>query len=233
MRLHLIRHADPDYLNNTITVAGHLEARALAKRFSIEGLDKIYCSPFGRAKDTMQYTAKALKVNPKILDWTQELPLQIPDTPWGCICAWDIPAEEFLKQPPKTRYENWHTYPWFDGFDVKEMYNNIVKNSDHFLEQHGYKREENNYLCTSPTEEKIAVFCHGGLALTWLAHLLNIPVTVMWSSFWLPTSSVTTILFDQRSDQYAVPRCLGLGDTSHLYAAGLDILPNGIKANYA
>lgn len=28
MRLYIIRHADPDYPNNTITPAGHLEAKA-------------------------------------------------------------------------------------------------------------------------------------------------------------------------------------------------------------
>ncbi len=29
MRLYIIRHADPDYPNNTITPEGHLEAQAL------------------------------------------------------------------------------------------------------------------------------------------------------------------------------------------------------------
>ena len=32
MRLYIIRHADPDYPNRTITEKGHLEAQSLAKR---------------------------------------------------------------------------------------------------------------------------------------------------------------------------------------------------------
>lgn len=40
MRLYIIRHADPDYPNNTITPEGHLEAQALAKRLSSHGLDQ-------------------------------------------------------------------------------------------------------------------------------------------------------------------------------------------------
>ncbi|MCA1595762.1 MAG: histidine phosphatase family protein, partial [Chloroflexi bacterium] len=57
MRLYIIRHADPDYPNNTITEDGHKEARALADRLAAEKLDRIYCSPMGRAIDTARYTA--------------------------------------------------------------------------------------------------------------------------------------------------------------------------------
>ena len=62
-------------------------------------------------------------------------------------------------------------------------------------------------------------------------HLLEIPLPLMWAGFHLPPSSVTTVLFDERSEQWAVPRCTGVGDVSHLYAAGLPVQPAGIKAN--
>ncbi|MGN6699643.1 MAG: histidine phosphatase family protein, partial [Thermomicrobiales bacterium] len=80
--------------------------------------------------------------------------------------------------------------------------------------------------------DRIAVFCHNGSAQTWLAHLLAIPLTLFWSSFWLAPSSVTTVLFDERSTDWAVPRCLSVGDLSHLYAAGLPAQPKGILANF-
>ena len=82
----------------------------------------------------------------------------------------------------------------------------------------------------APNSERIAVFCHGGFGLAWLAHLLEIPLALMWSGFWLPPSSVTTIFLEQRTETWAVPRCVGLGDVSHLYAAGLPIQPRGIHA---
>ena len=50
MRLYIIRHADPDYENDTITPAGHLEAQALSVRLKGEGINKIFCSPAGRAQ---------------------------------------------------------------------------------------------------------------------------------------------------------------------------------------
>lgn len=63
----------------------------------------------------------------------------------------------------------------------------------------------------------------------------------------LAPSSVTTVLFEERTKDYAVPRCIGLGDISHLYASGLRIpnssyekansfypfpRPSGIKSNF-
>lgn len=93
----------------------------------------------------------------------------------------------------------------------------------------------------------VAVFCHGGFGLTWLARLLQMPVSQVWSSFYLAPSSVTTVLFDERSLNKAVPRAISVGETGHLYAAGLKTAiskyekpnvfsseprPSGIKANF-
>ena len=61
MRLYIIRHADPDYEHDTLTEDGHKEAQALAKRLASHGLDRIYCSPLGRAIDTARYTAEPLE----------------------------------------------------------------------------------------------------------------------------------------------------------------------------
>ncbi|MDQ4100550.1 MAG: hypothetical protein M3121_08630 [Chloroflexota bacterium] len=65
----------------------------------------------------------------------------------------------------------------------------------------------------------------------WLAHLLEIPLSLVWVGFWLPPRSVTTVLFEERSSKRAAPRCIGLGDVPHLYAAGLPVRPHGIKGN--
>lgn len=79
---------------------------------------------------------------------------------------------------------------------------------------------------------KIAVFCHGGFGLTWLAHLLQIPFPLVYSNFYLWPSSVTTILFDERLTGFATSRCIGLGDISHLAVAGLPPQPRGLLANW-
>jgi broad specificity phosphatase PhoE len=232
MRLYIIRHADPDYPNNTITPAGHLEAAALGERMAKLGLDYIYASPLGRAIHTMEYTAKALNMPHKIEDWTAELgECRITTKAWGEFCVWDTPGEMIREKAPYVTSENWHTHELFVNPLFKETFDDVRRNSDEFLTRHGYERHEGRYRIVEANRHKIAVFCHGGFGLWWLAHLLELPLPLVWSGFHLPPSSVTTVLFDERSQKWAVPRCVGVGDVSHLYAAGLPVQPAGIKAN--
>lgn len=233
MRLLIIRHADPDYPNKTITPAGHLEAQALAKRLAVQGLDRVYCSPLGRAIHTMRYTAEALGMPHAIEEWTQEIGgWRVDQDPLGACASWDVHGEIVRAQKPYSTQDDWYHRPPFDAPVFKEYYTRLQTHSDEFLTRHGYEREGGRYRPVRPNRERIAVFCHGGFGLTWLAHLLEVPVPIMWVSFFLPPSSVTTILFDERTKQWAVPRCIGLGDISHLYEAGLPVQPSGIRANF-
>ncbi len=232
MRIYLIRHADPDYMNRTITPAGHLEAEALARRMSAEGLDHIYTSPLGRARDTAAYTSKLMHKEPIVEEWTRELSEVKAEIDGQIRCAWDLHGEQVRAQRPFPNSETWLSCPPFDGPEFKTMWDGLRSASDIFIERHGYRREDGRYRVVNPNREKIAVFCHGGFGLTWLAHLLEVPVPIMWAGFFLHPSSVTTILFDERSTDWAVPRAIGVGDISHLHEARLSPQPSGVKANY-
>jgi probable phosphoglycerate mutase len=232
MRLFIIRHADPDYPNNTITPAGHLEAQALAVRMKRLGLDRIYSSPLGRAVDTMRYTADALEMPHTIEDWTAELSdCGVTVEPWGKMSIWDVPAEHIRENGSRPTHENWHTFRHFDTPSIRVTHERVRRDSDAFLARHGYEHVEGRYRIVRGNRDKIAVFCHGGFGLFWLSHLLELPLPMVCGGFFLPPSSVTTILFDERTSDWAVPRCVGMGDVSHLYAAGLPVQPAGIKAN--
>lgn len=232
MRLFLIRHADPDYPNNTITAAGHLEAAALSRRLAKLGLDRIYTSPLGRAVHTMQYTADALKLDPAVENWTAELPWPaIEQQVLGRSMAWDLHGHTIRSSREEFTRGNWHQFSPLNLPEFHEGFVQLQADADKFLAGLGYQRENNVYRIVRGNREKVALFCHGGFGLTLLAHLLDIPLPLMWAGFFLPPSSVTTILFDERSDEYAVPRCLGVGDISHLYAEGLPMRPAGIKTN--
>jgi broad specificity phosphatase PhoE len=232
MRLYIIRHADPDYPNNTITPAGHKEAAALGVRMAKLGVNRIYSSPLGRAIHTMQYTAAATGLSSSIEEWTAEIgDCAVEMEPWGKMAVWDVPGENVRAKRPYVTAENWHTHELFVNPIFKSTFEKVGRNSDAFLARHGYVREEGRYRIEKGNREKIAVFCHGGFGLWWLAHLLELPLPLMWTGFHLPPSSVTTVLFDERSRHWAVPRCVGVGDVSHLYAAGLPTAPAGIKAN--
>lgn len=126
----------------------------------------------------------------------------------------------------------WMNQEFLARTKAAEIFENIRKKSDEFLKELGYERIGGRYRIIKRNSDKVAVFCHNGFGLTWLAHLLEIPLSLMWTGFWLAPTSVTVVLFDERSDEWAVPRCLHLGDVSHLYHAGLEVKPRGIIANF-
>lgn len=130
---------------------------------------------------------------------------------------------------------------------VEEKYAGLCLSSDDFLARLGYVREGGVYRAEKPLEGTYVLFCHGGFGLTFLSHLLRIPLSTVWSTFWLAPSSVTTVLFEQRTPSAATPRCLAVSDLSHLHANGLATVtskyekpngfhkeprPSGIKANF-
>lgn len=225
IRLYIIRHAEPDNPNQTLTEAGHLEAQALAERLAQTKIDQMYASPLARAQITKNYTVDRNSQYATTLDWTKEISdSRLELAPWGRLSGWDIPGEL-----------------WRDGTSAASLLeralgpqhlSRVAQESDRFFALHGYIREGGRYRIVKHSDEQLAVFCHNGFALVWLAHLLQLPLELVWSGFTLAPSSVTTILFDERSENWAVPRCIGLGDTSHLYAAGLPISNHGIKANF-
>ncbi len=233
MRLYIIRHGDPDYEKDSLTAAGRLEAAALAERMEKISPTHIYSSPLGRAKATMQYTADRLGREGVVEGWMAELSdCRLMLEPWGKLVMWDVPGEVIRAKAPYATQENWHEGSCFSVPNFRARFERLKRNSDEFLARHGYVREGGRYNPVRPNRDKLAIFCHGGFGLCWLAHLLEIPLTLMFAGFFLHPSSVTTVLFDERSKEWAVPRCIGMGDLSHLYAKGLPPQPSGIKANY-
>jgi broad specificity phosphatase PhoE len=219
LRLYIVRHADPDYEKDVLTTDGILEAKELAKYLATQEIKYIYSSPMGRAVETMAYTSSILGITSSIEDWLKELPdLWLDHSEWGFINAFDIPGEVIRKKAHPT-HENWHELDCYQNVNIKEKVEAMLKNADEFIKRHGYERIGGRYLCLNSNEDRIALFCHRGNALTWLAHLLGIPLTLVWSGFWMATSSVTIIDFEERSCRWAVPRCISFGDTSHLYKA--------------
>lgn len=232
MRLYVIRHADPDYPNNTITAFGHKEAEALSHRMEALRPDRIHSSPIPRAYITAEYTAKRLGMEIHTEPWTRELDWVLEHPSQGRTSVWDVHGE-YLRggDPAHLTHEAWDRSPHLQGRELRPAFEKLQEESDEFLERLGYKREGTLYRPVRPNRDKVALFCHNGFGLAFLAHLLHIPIPLMWSGFWLPPTSVTTILLDERTQDWAVPRCIGMGDVSHLHAAGLPVQPAGLKAN--
>lgn len=232
MRIYLIRHADPDYAKDNLTEAGHLEAKALAQRMEREGLTHLFTSPLGRARATMGYTAERTGLPHEVLPWTRELGIQAPSRHNVKLAAWDLHGEILRRQLHRHDPKNGDLPEALEAPDIRDALTMIRENSDRFIAGLGYEREDGVYRIKIPNTFRIALFCHGGFGLTWLSTLLELPLSLTYAGFFLPPSSVTTILMDERSSEFATPRVIGMGDVSHLYAAGLPVQPSGIKANF-
>lgn len=253
MRLLIIRHGDPEYANDTITRAGTREAEALSRRLASGhdgSITHLYTSPKGRARATAGPTEAALGKVAIVEEWTRELSYwpRLPGTDRpgeGGLAMWDLAAAQVRAVDSLTKNAQWSLIP--DIESGREPYENLQMDSDAFIARHGYVREGHQYRIVRPNRDVIAVFCHGGFGLTWIAHLLNIPLAMVWTSFYLAPTSVTTILFDERSPDFACPRAIGIGDLAHLYKEGIQLSnskyerpnlygswkrPSGIKANF-
>ena len=71
MKIILVRHGHPDYINDCLTPLGHEQAAKAALRLKDEGIEKIYSSPFGRAYETALHTAEVLSQNVTKLDFSK------------------------------------------------------------------------------------------------------------------------------------------------------------------
>jgi broad specificity phosphatase PhoE len=210
MRLYLIRHAEPAYPKDALTARGHRQARALARRLEPMTIGRVYSSPMNRALETAAYTAKRLGLEVEIEPWTREIEdWWIPDEAVGERPVWQVDAT-VLRGLGR---EDWSSSLPLDAPHLGRGFEQLCADADAFLARHGCRRNGAAYrLEGTPTNQGIAVFCHAGLALTWLAHLLAIPPPLLWAGFSLPPASVTTIHFEELAGGGAAARCLGLGD---------------------
>lgn len=214
MILYIIRHADPDYENNTITEFGWEEAHALAEWLKDVKIDKIYTSPLGRAIDTAKPTCEIKGMTSEILPWTEE--------------SMDYMEAHRLTPESELSYSysvQKGVYDFKDFLDTDRMktVENMQKCSDEFLASLGYQREGGLYKILRHNDESVAVFCHGGFGVAWIAHLLGTAPGLMYPNIMLNTSSVTIFEFRNLDKEYMRPALRRLGEITHIYKAGLRV----------
>ena len=224
MRILIIRHGDPDYEIDGLTPRGKKEALALAERMKGEEVSAVYCSTLGRARLTAQPTLDALGIKAEYCPWLREfnyarvkLPYEESDT----IC-WDLLPEFVNKCEKLYSPTEWHTESFIKGSDLYHHYNLVCTELDAMLARHGYVRDGYNYKAIRPNHDTILLVCHYGITSVLLSHLMNCsPYTFWQNAVTLPTS-VTTVYTEERRDGIASMRVAGIGDLSHLYAAGIE-----------
>ena len=244
MRLLIIRHGDPDYSIDNLTEKGKREAELLSEKLIHENITKIYSSPLGRAKATAAPTASKLGMEVEILDWLREYPAGIEleqayidtgiDPKHKTGCPWNTMPQYWTLQDEYYDRHKWQSHPVMANSKVPDVYERICIGFNELMERHGYKRNGQLYEISDDTYEKqtVALFCHLGLGLALVSHITTAALPFMWESFFLPTTSVTTVLTEKHSPypKQAVLRIIGLGDTGHLIAGNEPVSSSGLQS---
>ena len=223
MKLLIIRHADPDYAADSLTPAGWREAALLAERLENTEITKIYCSPLGRARDTASLTLRRKGMEATELEWLREFSPRMTDPDTGLErVAWDWLPQRWTQEPAYFDRDRWCHTPEMEAVGVPAESAWVCRGLDEFLARHGYVREGELYRAVRPNRDTVALFCHLGVGCVLLAHLIGASPMVLWHGLCPRTSSITTLITEERRPGVAVFRINAMGDTAHLYAAGVE-----------
>ena len=227
MLLYIVRHGEPDYTTDTLTPRGKLQAEAVGKRIFDSGIQHIYSSPMGRARETAAPACRLLGLPCPIEDWAHEVEDErltpFPDGELKSVSYVQNACyreKGFIDLPYDRAYEA----PGFNASGMQEAVARIEAGGRDFLERLGYKEENGVYRILHRNQDRVALFCHTVMGRAWLSTLLHIPIHLMWAGFTYTHTGVTVLEFPNYANGFTAPRCLCYSDTSHLYAHGPDML---------
>lgn len=255
MRLIFIRHGDPDYKHDTLTVKGEREAMALQQRvrhwFHEEDTFDFYVSPLGRAQRTAETALRGTGREAEVLPWLEEFfhPVKDPVTgkdhiPWDWLPAWYADK----KQVQLKDRDKWPLTPVMKSGGIAQYYDAVCKGLDEVLLRYGFASDDalpgvyrtdgthcQGYQLDKSTDTykewhdgRTAVFfCHLGVMFAAMSHLLDTSPVVLWQSFYVAPTSVTILCSEERTPCVAAFRVQALGDTQHLHDAGERISASG------
>lgn len=223
MKLYIIRHGDPDYENDTLTERGWREAELLADRLEKLEISDFYVSPLGRARDTASVILKRMDTTAEIKEWLREFPPQR----WDPENGRERPMWDWLPSQWAEIEDNYDRCAWMhtsvmEQAGVPAEYEKVRSGLVEILAKHGYVRTGNMFSAIRSNRDSVAFFCHFGVECVILSILLGISPMPLWHGTCALTSSVTTLVTEERRSGTAYFRMCGFGDVSHLYAAGVE-----------
>lgn len=226
MRIVLIRHGDPNYEKDCLTELGHKQAAVAAQRLLKEGIDEIYSSPLGRARQTAGYFSELSGLPVHILDFIQEIRFgteeDLYNNKWN---PW-LGVQALVREGKDLQSPDWREYPVFKDNLATVDADKIGEETDKWLAGLGYVREGLYYRniksadtakSAGDKEKTLAIFCHGGASAAFFARVLNQTFPYMCGillSF--PHTTISVLRFDETQDALTLPVIELLNDARHL-----------------
>ena len=221
MKLYIVRHGDPDYAADSLTERGRREAELLADKLEKMDFAAVYVSPLGRARETAEAYLRRLGRQGETKDWLREFaPTRFdPDLGHPTI-MWDWLPQTWTAEKAFYDREGWMHVPVMEASGVPAEAEWVYDGLDELLARHGYEREGEIYRVLRPNRDSILFFCHFGVECVMLGHLLGISPMPLWHGTCALTTSVTTLVTEERREGIASFRMNSFGDVSHLIAFG-------------
>jgi probable phosphoglycerate mutase len=220
-----IRHGDPIYNPDSLTILGEKQADALAKRLAVYGIDRVYSSSANRAIQTAKPTCDLLKKEMEIVDFANEI------YAWNELTiekngkrTWLFRDEEtkmiFAQDDVISLSHKWYEHEEF--IQYKSGIGRISEETFRFFKSLGYEHIKNvgKYKVLKPNNERIAFFAHQGFGIAFLSEILDIPYPVFANHFNICHTGMTVIEFKEQKG-FAIPNVLTLSSDSHIYREGL------------
>lgn len=174
MKLLFIRHGNPDYAHDCLTELGRRQAERVARRVAGEAPHRLYTSPQGRARETAAYAEQLLGMRAEPLPWLHELLWgDGRGVPTAAENPWNM-AQAALDAGDSLAESDWRAQGGFARSVVCDDVTARCAALDGFLAERGYAREGGHYRCLRPNDERLALFCHGGVLTAICAHLLGL-----------------------------------------------------------
>lgn len=229
MKIFVIRHGEPDYEHDRLTEEGRRQAGALAGLPWAGGEGYFFSSPLGRARETAALAMGEQKKTAEILPWLREMDdVTVWDPRRPDLAVWNLAPERLKKMENPDFLQD----PLLMQTCFPERWKEMREGTKALLQRFGISRRgEAWYAQESPGEGYIALFCHLGAGLTFIAGLLDLPPALLWRTVYLAPSSVTEILAEECGEGNINFRILKLGGVEHLMMCGLETGTGGLQYN--
>ena len=221
MRILIIRHAEPDYKNNTLTEKGFREADMLGRYLKDEKIDKIFVSCLPRALYTADGITRYNNTKTyEVCDWLREMDPRI-DLPYDTQrLSWDL-APTYLNAEDKLYdKDEWKRVKSMDNANLQARVSELDEKLNETLKKFGYEKNGKTFKAIEPNHLTLAFVCHFGAESYMLANLLNVSPVALSNHTCARPSSVTTLYTEERERGEAIFRMIEFGSVNHLYVFG-------------
>ena len=231
MIFYYIRHGEPlgvpDY---SLTPLGREQAKALAKRLCLFGIDRVFASPTLRTMQTAQPICDLLGKEITPCDWADEgivwNEFTVPHPKYEHTWAFFDPKYLEIFSSPEVRAlgERWYEHPELAGLNFKAGVERINAAVDEFFLSLGFRHDRENARYEVVGEhlnrDRVALFAHQGFGMSFFSSMLDIPYPMFCTHFDFSHSSMSVINFEPRG-KYVYPHVLQTANDSHLYREGI------------